>query len=228
MPLARAAPAPPLEPPAMRVETPGVAHGAVVRVVGCDAEGELVQVGLAEHHGAAFAEIFHDGGVEIRDVIGEDLRAEGGPDTGRAEQVLVGDGDTVQGSAVRPARSSSSAWPAAARAASAVTVRKALSAGFGLLDAIEAGLGQFEGGEAPARSAAPASRTVIRGSLGASSAAGFRGGRRLDRLLFPVDHRHHAASFAVERGQFFGLGVRQFHAAHGGGIFPIGHGLIMA
>src|SRR5207247_6491001 len=74
---------------------PGIAAGAVVRVVGGTTPRELVQVGLADDHGTrALPTRRHRGGFCGTDVS-QDLRACRRAYSPRAERLLHGDGVTV-------------------------------------------------------------------------------------------------------------------------------------
>src|SRR5690606_4696556 len=76
---------------------PGVLHRTVVAGFVGRAHGELVHVQLAESHGAGGGQLLDHGGVVGRLEAGEDLRGTGGQHTPGAEQVLVSDWRTEQG-----------------------------------------------------------------------------------------------------------------------------------
>src|SRR2546429_595394 len=70
---------------------------AVVRVLRRGAEGELVQVGLADGDVTGGLEQTPRVGGSVRDVVPEDRRAVGGADAGGVEEVLDGELDPVRG-----------------------------------------------------------------------------------------------------------------------------------
>ena len=88
MPPATAAAEPPDEPPGTRSRSHGLCVGAVSRVLGRRAHGELVHVRLAERRQARLLELRRHGRVEHRHVAGEDLRAGGGLDALGRDHVL--------------------------------------------------------------------------------------------------------------------------------------------
>ena len=67
-----------------------------MRVFAGDAEGELVQVLLAEHDRARVFESGDERGVGLRHVVAQDLRPHGVGHTCNVEQVFDADGDAVQ------------------------------------------------------------------------------------------------------------------------------------
>ena len=68
------------------------------------AEGELVQVRLADDHRARLAQLADDGGVFVRHVVGHDLGAGRCPDALRRAEVLDADRHAVQRPAIVPRR----------------------------------------------------------------------------------------------------------------------------
>ena len=95
-PAATAAAEPPLLPPGTVREVPRVARDVVRRVLGARAHGELVEVGLAEHHDVVVPHLAHGGGRVDRQVVVEDLRGAGGRDALGDHVVLDGDGQARQ------------------------------------------------------------------------------------------------------------------------------------
>ena len=89
-----------------RVQLPGIAHRTVEAGLVGRAHGELVHVGLAEHHRASGVELFNHRGVIGGDEAIEYPRAAGRAHAIGAEDVLVRDGHTGQrsGFAARAAR----------------------------------------------------------------------------------------------------------------------------
>ena len=81
----------------------GIARRAEDGVVGLRAEAEFGDVGLADDDGAGGADALDVVAVFRGYEIGEDRRAEGGPEAARLGEVLDGDGQAVQ-RAGRPAR----------------------------------------------------------------------------------------------------------------------------
>ena len=75
------------------VQVPGVAGGAVGRVLGGGPHGEFVQVGLAQDGHLRGAQPLDDGGVVGAVPAFEDLRAGRGGLADRDDEVLDGDGD---------------------------------------------------------------------------------------------------------------------------------------
>ena len=77
-PAATAAAEPPLEPPGTRGQVPRVARGLEGRVLGGGAHGELVEVGLAEHHDVVVPHLADGGGRVHGHVVVQDPGAAGG------------------------------------------------------------------------------------------------------------------------------------------------------
>ena len=79
---------------------PGVANGTVMGVVGGNAKGELVHAKFAGEDGTGGFEFFDYGGVIRRDEAAEDFAPGGGEGALGVIEILDGDGDTLQGSAI--------------------------------------------------------------------------------------------------------------------------------
>lgn len=80
-------------------EIPGVADGPEVTGDGGAAEGEFVEVELAEEDGASLGEAAGDFGVFGGDTIVEDGAGAGGADAGGVDVVFESDGNAVEGTA---------------------------------------------------------------------------------------------------------------------------------
>src|SRR6185436_5245862 len=78
----------------------GTVRGVFVR----RAEGELVQVGLADEDGAGRAQPRRDDSVMHRDVTAPDSRCRAGRQPAEIDQILERDWDAVQWTAVAPSR----------------------------------------------------------------------------------------------------------------------------
>ena len=86
----------PARPPGGAVDVPGVAGGPEDRVRGVDVVGELGGVGLPEHDRARGPQPFDADGVLLRDVVLQDLRAEGRADPPGEDVVLDDDRRPLQ------------------------------------------------------------------------------------------------------------------------------------
>src|SRR6266850_2089123 len=84
-------------------EVPGIADRAVVRVVGCDAVGEFVHVGLAEENGASVFELCDDCGVFFWNEFAQDFRTCRRPNACRIDIVLQRNRNAVERAAVATA-----------------------------------------------------------------------------------------------------------------------------
>ncbi len=71
-------------------------HRTIVAGLVARPHGELVHVGLAQHHGAGTGQTLDDGGIVGRDEVLEHPRTTAGTQPGGAEDILVGDRDTGQ------------------------------------------------------------------------------------------------------------------------------------
>ena len=91
------------------------------RILVGDAEGELVQVGLADKHGARTPQVCDNVCVLGSDMTLAHARRGGGRRAAHVDQVFDGDRHAVEGAASSPAASSRSASSALVRASSAIT-----------------------------------------------------------------------------------------------------------
>jgi hypothetical protein len=71
-----------------------------VGIIRSDAVGQLVQPGLAQHDSAGVGEPLDNGRVEVRNIVGEELRARSGTDAFRGDQIFVCDGNAVERAAI--------------------------------------------------------------------------------------------------------------------------------
>ena len=98
-PAATAAPGPDDEPPDQYLTVPRrparPGEGGVGVVV-AEAAGQLDHRQLGDQHRPRLAQLAHDGGVVVEDLLAVRLRAPGGRDAARGEQVLGAVGDAVQ------------------------------------------------------------------------------------------------------------------------------------
>ena len=102
-PAATATADPPLDPPGMRFERPGIARRAERRVFGGRPHRELVAVGLADDHGAGARQARHDRRVVRRDEPFQDFRRGRRAHALRADVVLERHGDACERGVTKPA-----------------------------------------------------------------------------------------------------------------------------
>ncbi len=96
MPAASAAPAPPLLPPADRSSAPRVARRPEHLVERVRPGAHLRGVGLADHDRAGRSQTRDEQAVDLRHVLGKELRPVRGADPGRVDQILDRDRQPVQ------------------------------------------------------------------------------------------------------------------------------------
>jgi len=79
-----------------------IQHEAIMRVLRCDAESDLVKVGLADGNGARRAQPLHHRCIVIGNEIFKYQRSASGTNAAREEQIFKGNGDAVKRAAVIP------------------------------------------------------------------------------------------------------------------------------
>jgi len=109
---------------------PRIVHVAVVADQRTAAVGELVEIVLAHDHRARVAQTAHNFRIVSWNAVLMQSTSRGRADACGVDQIFQSNGNAVHGPRHSPRRISASAARASARADSAVTVMKALSAEF--------------------------------------------------------------------------------------------------
>src|SRR5262245_30925453 len=82
------------------VEIPGIAHSAVVEIIGGRARRELLQIFLPDHDGAGLLAPADHVRILLRDIVSQDLGTDGSADASSGDVIFDANGNTMQGAPV--------------------------------------------------------------------------------------------------------------------------------
>ena len=126
------------------LRVPGIARRRPGQVERRAAHGELMRRQLAHHHRAGLGPFAHHGGVAFRHVVLEQPGMPGRADAGGVVDVLVADRDAVERAARQPRHDARLGRACVGHGAFLRRQDEGVQRVVQLLDAVEAGLGQFD------------------------------------------------------------------------------------